>query len=332
MMCIANSLISRLHQSEEFSDCKLICGPYHFNLHKVILASQTDYFKAAFRQGAFKVMPPPTTARRTLTDSEQEGETGVLELKAAPSDGETSVEDCEVYDEPEIVKLMVEYFYHFDYLRDTELLARPAARPKPAARTAKNPFATKKLKREDVRVCLPPPAMESHQSELPSQGYIVEPAQVFSQGYIIEHAKVFALAVKYQIDGLRGLAASKFKDAATAYWKHNDFVDAIYLAYDSTPEEVTGLREVVLDILHQHFDELEGEENFETAFYNIPGLAYALLKRSHAESRNGGMRLGEQSQSLATDDKRLDAWKRSAQQNSARYKNSRAQESRPTPW
>ena len=37
-----DSPCNRLHQSEEFSDCKLICGPYNFNLHKVILASQSD--------------------------------------------------------------------------------------------------------------------------------------------------------------------------------------------------------------------------------------------------------------------------------------------------
>jgi len=66
---IANSSPHRLRESEELSDCKLICGPYHFNLHKVILASQSDYFKAAFKQGTFKVMPPPTAFSRILTDS-----------------------------------------------------------------------------------------------------------------------------------------------------------------------------------------------------------------------------------------------------------------------
>lgn len=51
-----DSSCNRLHQSEEFSDCKLICGPYNFNLHKVILASQSDYFRTAFKQGTFEVM------------------------------------------------------------------------------------------------------------------------------------------------------------------------------------------------------------------------------------------------------------------------------------
>ena len=66
--CIADGSSYRLHESEEFSDCKLICGPYHFNLHRVILASQSDYFRAAFKQGTFKVMLLSTDVHRIMTD------------------------------------------------------------------------------------------------------------------------------------------------------------------------------------------------------------------------------------------------------------------------
>ena len=43
-----------------------------------------------------------------LTDSRQEGDTGIIKLKATTSDDETSTEGDDVCDEPEIVKLMVE--------------------------------------------------------------------------------------------------------------------------------------------------------------------------------------------------------------------------------
>lgn len=46
---------TRFHISEEFSDCKIICGPYHFNVHKIILSVQSDYFRAALKRGTFKV-------------------------------------------------------------------------------------------------------------------------------------------------------------------------------------------------------------------------------------------------------------------------------------
>lgn len=174
---------------------------------------------------------------------------------------------------------MVEYFYHFDYLRGSESFPHPAASLKLAARTARCSFATaatQTAKREHVRVRLPPPAVQPQQHEH---------GQLPSQGYILEHAKVFAIAVKYQIYGLQGLAAAKFKDAATAYWKHDDFVEAIYIAYSSTAEEVTQLRGVVAEILHQHFDDIEEKSELETALCNTPRLAYDVLKRSRAGNK-----------------------------------------------
>lgn len=59
------------------------------------------------------------------TDKSQEGETGVIELKATTHDAEHADISC---DDPEIVKLMIEYFYHFDYLRD---LAAPSTSATP---------------------------------------------------------------------------------------------------------------------------------------------------------------------------------------------------------
>ena len=49
------NIVSRARVSEEYSDCKLICGTHEFKLHKIILATQSDYFESAFKKGAFKV-------------------------------------------------------------------------------------------------------------------------------------------------------------------------------------------------------------------------------------------------------------------------------------
>lgn len=38
----------------------------------------------------------------------------MIELKAKTGDNDQENDGC---DDPEIVKLMIEYFYHFDYLR-----------------------------------------------------------------------------------------------------------------------------------------------------------------------------------------------------------------------
>jgi hypothetical protein len=45
---------SRLRNTEEHSDCKVICGPYQYNLHKAVLVGQSEYFRAALKPGNFK--------------------------------------------------------------------------------------------------------------------------------------------------------------------------------------------------------------------------------------------------------------------------------------
>jgi len=39
----------------EFSDCKIICGSYEFDVHKVIICGHSDYFKISLKQNTFKV-------------------------------------------------------------------------------------------------------------------------------------------------------------------------------------------------------------------------------------------------------------------------------------
>jgi hypothetical protein len=106
-------------------------------------------------------------------------------------------------------------------------------------------------------------------------------ASVTSQSrvYVIEHAKVFAMAVKYQVDGLRDLATTKFKQSVQTSWNHEDFAHASFVIYDSTPEDVSQLREIVANTLHNHFSELKDKPEVETVVCGNPHLAYALLKR-----------------------------------------------------
>lgn len=97
---------------------------------------------------------------------------------------------------------------------------------------------------------------------------------------MIEHAKVFAMAIKYQVDGLQSLALAKFISSVTSHWNHEDFAHTIFVAFNSTAEDVTQLRDVVTDALHEHFEELQNKAEIETVVCGLPHLTYALLKRS----------------------------------------------------
>jgi len=69
----------------------------------------------ALQSGTFKVWAPLRFILCSYrADKSQEGNTGVIELKASSDGAEGADDSC---DEPEIVELMIEYFYHFDYLR-----------------------------------------------------------------------------------------------------------------------------------------------------------------------------------------------------------------------
>ena len=95
--------------------------------------------------------------------------------------------------------------------------------------------------------------------------------------HIIEHARVFAMAVKYQVKGLRALAAAKFQRSAQAFWDHDDFTQAISIVHKTTSDDVKELRDIVSDIIHVHLDALKVDDDFETAVTSIPHLAYGLL-------------------------------------------------------
>ncbi len=69
-----------------------------------------------------------------------------------------------------------------------------------------------------------------------------------SEPTLVTHAKAYALAEKYIIDGLKGLALRKFK-VATESLDVDHFLQATQEVYTSTIEGDRGLRDVVVAIL-----------------------------------------------------------------------------------
>lgn len=149
----------------------------------------------------------------------------MIKLKATSDDPEHADDSC---DAPEIVELMVEYFYHFDYLRTAAADGRPS---------------------------------------------------------LIKHAKVFAMAIKYQVDGLRALAAQKFKQAASTDWSSEDFAHVVHVVYASTPDHTQELREIVADTIYDHFNDLKDKEELEVVISGLGDLSYSLLRRTSSAFR-----------------------------------------------
>jgi hypothetical protein len=150
---------------------------------------------------------------------------------------------------------MVYFFYHFDYLPDAE----------PPSPTVEDTATAS----DDE------PITTQGSASATVQASVASPPRV----HIIEHARVFAMAVKYQVDGLRALAAAKFKQSVKAHYTHDDFIHAISVVHTSTAEDVKELRNIVGDTIHDHYDTLDLDPEFGDVVCGIPRLAYGLLSR-----------------------------------------------------
>ena len=196
-----------------------------------------------------------------FADLQQEGQTGTITLKAIDTNSDEPEDAC---DDPEIVKLMVGYFYQMDYLHDDNTVAAPAVIEVP-----NSPPPKKKAKRSA-------PAKRTRASTSAPTPAALPPGP---KVHLIEHAKVFAMAVKYHVDALRNLAAQKFKAEVAEHWDHEDLAHAIHVIYTSTADEVTQLREIAVEALDAHRGQLLEKPEIATLLRSITGLACDLLLR-----------------------------------------------------
>ena len=163
---------------------------------------------------------------------------------------------------------MFHYFYHLDYLPDAEL-------PQPTMEAAATATDQKTEDLVSDKESMP----ASLTTEAPTPTTVSSSVTSQPRVYIIEHTKVFAIAVKYQVEGLRNLAIAKFKQSAKTHWDHEDFVHAIAIVHDPKLDDVPQLRVIVADILYEHFGAMKHRAEIETLICKTPSLSYAMFKR-----------------------------------------------------
>ncbi|KAK4446212.1 BTB/POZ protein [Podospora aff. communis PSN243] len=104
-----------------------------------------------------------------------------------------------------------------------------------------------------------------------------------SEPTLVTHAKVYALAEKYIIDGLKGLALRKFK-AATESLDVDHFLQATQEVYTSTIEGDRGLRDVIVAILFNNPRWLD-ESKVQHVIKDLGALAFDLVMYTHRNGR-----------------------------------------------
>lgn len=94
---------------------------------------------------------------------------------------------------------------------------------------------------------------------------------------LMMNAKAFALAVKYQIPGLRKLAEFKFQKALT-YKADDELLRVAHYIYHSTTDDVTELRDQIVSELLARSERVRKTPEGQLGLRSIPGIAFDLLE------------------------------------------------------
>lgn len=193
--------------------------------------------------------------------------TSSINLKSIDSGNE----DNEACDDAEAVEKMIDYFYHLDY--SVPVISQPQVEERvEELASCDTPFASKKKKKSKCQ-----------RTAEKSPARPISPITP-SDGNMALHAKIFAAAVKYQVPGLRTLAAEKFREAVRGNWHHETFAEAARIAYETTYQEERALRDTVTATLDRHGNALLKKDEIKAFVKNQNDLMYELLCKSRGIS------------------------------------------------
>ena len=225
-----------------YSDITIRCGFDEYKLHRAIICPRSAFFAAACK-GDFMV-----SIRRddgnSEADADQEAKTATIKLDD---------------DEPETVKRMLLYLYTLDYA-DGDVPDAPIEHDATAAHDA--PAEHDSLAEQvDTEPYRPPQLRRKIQTtteEEADSGTILEPLQCADphDPRMMNNALVYAVAEKYDIPELKELAKQKFQTLACSKWPHDDFHAVIEIVFSTTHDGDMGLRQIVLDICEEHFQDI----------------------------------------------------------------------------
>ncbi|KAH8650039.1 hypothetical protein BX600DRAFT_442124 [Xylariales sp. PMI_506] len=216
--------LTELHSNGQFSDLTITCQDRKYHVHKAILCPRSLFINSICQESF--------------------------------EDGEESVIDF-ANDDPRVVDIMVQWFYHLDY-------------------------TFPKLQQEKPEISKQKGAV-GHAVDQPTLPVDAAP-QHERISELLLHAHVYVLAEKYKIRGLKTLALMKFKSAATPVSVEDEkwvleFLEVTRKVF-TTMDGDKGLRDVVLKTFHQ-WPKLLDEPEVKSLLQELRSLAYDLLMYMH---------------------------------------------------
>ncbi|CAM1504940.1 Fc.00g025310.m01.CDS01 [Cosmosporella sp. VM-42] len=228
---LKDSLKKQLFTSGSYSDFVIKCGGDRYMVHRAIVCPRSAFFEACCN-GKFK-----------------EAQSKEIDLPD---------------DDPLAVKMMVQYFYHLDYSSHPPTVANnPSRRPSKEQSQAK--ATTYSFGAGPASVPATAVGIVHHDMSKRSKKQIhkilakdaAEAGNPKPPPSLSLHAKVYALGEKYDIQGLKAVAAEKFEEEVKDHWDTGDFLSAAQEVYTSTVEEDRLMRDIVVRVFDEHSNLLD---------------------------------------------------------------------------
>ncbi|KAF1828597.1 hypothetical protein BDW02DRAFT_574738 [Decorospora gaudefroyi] len=260
---VCHPRILKAYNDSEFTDLTITCGPLTFEVHRVVVAggSACDFFAKA------------------LSFAGKETEEKNIHLPD---------------DDPDMIRRLITYLYLGDYDPCNGHLIRTLNKVKQYESTtaAASAYHSRKgtfgnTESSKSCACLTPytnnveQPMAQPEAKAKPAGLSASkaPLAIEVARPLTIHATMYALADKYQVDGLGQLAKDKFESCLYHHANSEDFVDAVQIAYSSTPETNRGLRDVVVKAFRVHFQiKIEDVLGLEDKLDSIDELSFLLIK------------------------------------------------------
>jgi hypothetical protein len=244
----------------------------------------------------------------------QEGHTGVVELEPASQDDEAVAED-----DPEAVRLMIDFFYLGDY--DPDVITKHSSTS--SANEIDSALGTSRSPQQEAVKCdtVTEMAMEPRDDTEPGLQILnADPAadqpdfqalpvkkkkkkgkvrlsnddcsvirdskSLRTKNLLTTHAKMYSIAAKYNIRPLMDVAVMKFKSAANDRWDVHDLIAAVPVVYNQTVGYEEEIRDILEVMILEHSYRLVHETGFKEALEHVDGLTFSLFKRLGALSRH----------------------------------------------
>jgi hypothetical protein len=207
-------------------------------------------------------------------------------------------------DEPEIVKLLIQYLYEGEYeplLPDSEssiaLSPVKIGAPRPIRTPGGDVYSYDFPHTCSGRARCSRPSICPHHTCI--NGFCCHSSSMFNCGecnpttpplpslngeadQVLLHAKMYEYADRYDVLGLKDLAIEKFSRSCKHFWNKDEFSLAAHHVFSTTVEKDKGLRDIVSTTISAHM-ELVKKPQVKVLMTEFNGLALGILEEKIIE-------------------------------------------------